>query len=128
MAEEIANLFERLFAHGEVMVQHSTMVYNPEANELSVVGGGSVGPMEDVRVTVSGNEFDEIVDIVEADACEPGECCSVCQAPLAQGTDTSQQIAYLPCDHGFHVGCIKTWLTEYSCKCPTCRNDVRTNQ
>ncbi|XP_057962587.1 RING-H2 finger protein ATL8-like [Malania oleifera] len=43
--------------------------------------------------------------------------CAVCLAEFAVG----DQIRVLPlCGHGFHVGCIDTWLGSHS-SCPSCR-------
>ncbi|KAE9613191.1 hypothetical protein Lal_00027770 [Lupinus albus] len=43
--------------------------------------------------------------------------CAICLSEFASG----EEIRVLPqCGHGFHVGCIDTWLGSHS-SCPTCR-------
>ncbi|XVE87565.1 hypothetical protein DITRI_Ditri18aG0127800 [Diplodiscus trichospermus] len=43
--------------------------------------------------------------------------CAICLVEFAQG----DEIRVLPqCGHGFHVGCIDTWLASHS-SCPSCR-------
>ncbi|KAL1547110.1 RING-H2 finger protein atl80 [Salvia divinorum] len=43
--------------------------------------------------------------------------CAICLAEFAAG----EEIRVLPqCGHGFHVGCIDTWLGSHS-SCPSCR-------
>ena len=43
--------------------------------------------------------------------------CAICLAEFAEG----DEIRVLPqCGHGFHVGCIDTWLGSHS-SCPSCR-------
>ncbi|KAL9681882.1 hypothetical protein QQ045_013671 [Rhodiola kirilowii] len=43
--------------------------------------------------------------------------CAICLSEFAEG----ERVRVLPkCSHGFHVGCIDTWLTSHS-SCPTCR-------
>ncbi|KAD7479126.1 hypothetical protein E3N88_02262 [Mikania micrantha] len=43
--------------------------------------------------------------------------CAICLAEYADG----DEIRELPqCGHGFHVGCIDTWLSSHS-SCPSCR-------
>lgn len=46
--------------------------------------------------------------------------CVICFADFADG----ERIRVLPnCQHGFHVGCIDTWLSQSS-SCPTCRGNL----
>ncbi|KAJ6839372.1 RING-H2 finger protein ATL3-like [Iris pallida] len=55
-----------------------------------------------------------------ADSKEGGLECSVCLSELADG----EMVRLLPrCSHGFHVGCIDTWLRSHS-TCPLCRAAV----
>lgn len=43
--------------------------------------------------------------------------CAICLAEYADG----EEIRVLPqCGHGFHVGCVDTWLGSHS-SCPSCR-------
>ena len=43
--------------------------------------------------------------------------CAICLVEFAEG----DEIRVLPqCGHGFHVGCVDTWLTSHS-SCPSCR-------
>ncbi|RRT34439.1 hypothetical protein B296_00057968 [Ensete ventricosum] len=43
--------------------------------------------------------------------------CPICLAEFAEG----DEIRILPqCGHGFHVGCVDTWLVSHS-SCPSCR-------
>ncbi|XWS42250.1 hypothetical protein CRYUN_Cryun17cG0152100 [Craigia yunnanensis] len=43
--------------------------------------------------------------------------CAICLVEFAEG----DEIRVLPqCGHGFHVGCVDTWLTSNS-SCPSCR-------
>ncbi|KAJ7944033.1 RING-H2 finger protein [Quillaja saponaria] len=43
--------------------------------------------------------------------------CAICLAEFAEG----DEIRVMPqCGHGFHVGCIDTWLGNHS-SCPSCR-------
>ncbi|WOL09764.1 hypothetical protein Cni_G18517 [Canna indica] len=43
--------------------------------------------------------------------------CPICLAEFAEG----DEIRILPqCGHGFHVGCVDTWLAAHS-SCPSCR-------
>lgn len=46
--------------------------------------------------------------------------CTICLGEFADG----EKVRVLPeCSHGFHVGCIDTWLSEHS-SCPTCRHSL----
>lgn len=47
----------------------------------------------------------------------PGKECSICLGDFEEG----ERIRVLPkCGHGFHVGCIDTWLISHA-SCPNCR-------
>lgn len=46
--------------------------------------------------------------------------CPICLVDFRSG----ERIRVLPkCQHGFHVGCIDTWLSKHA-SCPTCRGDL----
>lgn len=50
--------------------------------------------------------------------------CAICLAEYADG----DEIRVLPqCGHGFHIGCIDTWLTSHS-SCPSCRQILITKK
>ncbi|KAI3465476.1 hypothetical protein Pfo_022139 [Paulownia fortunei] len=53
----------------------------------------------------------------DKDQAEKLSDCAICLAEFAAG----EEIRVLPqCGHGFHVGCIDTWLGSHS-SCPSCR-------
>ncbi|KAI3519085.1 hypothetical protein L1887_08096 [Cichorium endivia] len=50
--------------------------------------------------------------------------CVICLAEYVDG----DEIRVLPqCGHGFHVGCIDTWLSSHS-SCPSCRQNLATTR
>jgi len=46
---------------------------------------------------------------------DPAFCCTICFAPLEEG----DRIGDLPCDHGYHVECLKGWVQRKN-TCPLC--------
>lgn len=75
--------------------------------------------LEDVKITLSNDEFNKIAIPVEHSPSK----CAIC---LEEGTCTSTGgSCKLPCSHLFHSQCIKYWLTKYKVTCPVCRMDVR---
>jgi len=46
--------------------------------------------------------------------------CPICLENFQEKT----KINRLPCEHGFHVKCIGTWIAEHSDSCPICRQSV----
>lgn len=46
--------------------------------------------------------------------------CVICQCDF----EKEDEVTVLPCDHEFHNVCIKKWLTQDSCSCPCCRQDI----
>ncbi|EAY82042.1 hypothetical protein OsI_37229 [Oryza sativa Indica Group] len=50
----------------------------------------------------------------------PDAECAICLGDFADG----DKVRVLPrCHHGFHVGCIDTWLAAHT-SCPTCRDSI----
>jgi len=47
-------------------------------------------------------------------------CCPICLIDFEKQT----RIKLLPCDHGFHLGCIEPWIEQRSDNCPVCRQKV----
>lgn len=58
--------------------------------------------------------------VVEAGSDLEKESCSVCLEDFKAG----EKLQILPCDHCYHPGCIKPWLTERQRTCPLCKEDV----
>lgn len=50
------------------------------------------------------------------------ESCSVCLSDICYGDEL---VCLSPCNHSYHVDCIRQWLTEKSTLCPLCKGDVR---
>lgn len=76
--------------------------------------------LEDVKVTLSVEEFDTLDNFTSAQA---GHSCTVCQEESRAGI--REQYTRLRCEHYFHTSCIRRWLTTQSTRCPVCRHDQR---
>lgn len=61
---------------------------------------------------------DMLGDGPEEEAATKGEC-SICMDEVSVGNE----VAKLPCDHWFHMECIRVWLQEHD-TCPHCRKGV----
>jgi len=46
--------------------------------------------------------------------------CPICLIDFVEQT----RIKLLPCDHGFHPGCIEPWIEERNDSCPICRQTI----
>ena len=51
-----------------------------------------------------------------------GSTCMICLLPVAAG-DEDGALLLLPCGHGFHEECVRSWLHSNT-TCPNCRADV----
>lgn len=74
-------------------------------------------------VRLSEVEFNSIVTNTVADKSSHEEQCSICLSGIIE----NDSISVTPCNHVFHTGCLKKWLTE-DClvpSCPYCRKDLR---
>lgn len=46
--------------------------------------------------------------------------CAICIEKLSKGNE----IVKLPCNHLFHINCIKSYFLNYNNKCPMCRSNI----
>ena len=51
-----------------------------------------------------------------------GSTCMICLLPVAAG-DEDGALLLLPCGHGFHEECVRSWLHSNT-TCPNCRTDL----
>jgi hypothetical protein len=75
--------------------------------------------MDPVFVAMSEAEFNSIIENMDQVGTGTVERCSICQSEL------SSDIVRVPCGHKYHHHCIKSLLTEFSTRCPSCRADLR---
>ncbi|KAI2499929.1 RING-like zinc finger [Fragilaria crotonensis] len=122
-----------------------------DAHELSndVDGADADPPINDEKskpVNADKTDDDKIMENLERDqqedyaedmphsqtVKEPSDTflfttCSMCSICLEEYED-GEAIGILPrCNHGFHLECIKPWLTERQSCCPLCKTDVLPN-
>lgn len=77
---------------------------------------------EDVVVTISEDDFENLISDIDYDDIDPDNKCIICQQSFIE----QENIVNLnSCNHIFHYDCIKTLLTRFNTHCPTCRSDVR---
>lgn len=83
-------------------------------------------PLEDVKVTLTNDQFDKL-DRIPLHNCSE-QTCHICMDEFEELSSTSKsktQAIKLPCSHIFHEDCIKQWLCKEKVTCPVCRADVR---
>lgn len=91
---------------------------------VPVVPGISVDDLQDVKVTITDEDFNRFnkITINKNNKQEiKNDICNICMDEYNIG-DT---LVILPCDHDFHIDCIKNWLCNEKVTCPNCRKDVR---
>ncbi len=91
-------------------------------------------PMQDIPVTITNEDMNKsikrttynqvkkkIKELAETDTC------SICLDEFFDDDlkknpkDRKRKYAITPCNHVFHYSCLKTYLQDYSYKCPLCR-------
>jgi hypothetical protein len=83
--------------------------------------------MEDVKLTLNENDFDNIknikfTELQELELQVDNNKCTICMSEFVEDDD----ISIIKCNHVFHQDCIKEWLLKYSYKCPVCRHEAGT--
>ena len=73
--------------------------------------------LEDVKVTLSEEEFDKLDTHVDETLLSDSISCNICLEELKK----DESLVRLNCTHIYHQDCIKEWLTKQSTKCPNCR-------
>lgn len=63
-----------------------------------------------------------VVSLPSVECQREGWECVVCKEEIELGRD----VCVLPCDHGFHWGCILPWLRKRN-TCPCCRFELPTD-
>lgn len=76
---------------------------------------------QDVIITIDPADYSGYVTVVPTSDVVEYDNCPICQNTLEGDTEVHQ----LECTHQFHSNCLRSWLTERSCRCPVCNYDVR---
>jgi len=130
---EIAMLFERHTQENMNPIPVDTgAVANDFLQALNLMNGLFQAPVAPRQHTMNNPTFmDPVVVRPTAEQIESGtaieivdseeEMCAICQDNLPAG---SQALNLIACDHRFHSGCIRTWLSAHVI-CPVCRHDIR---
>lgn len=94
-------------AVSEFMEQHQSSTAAPPASEEIIASLPRIPLTRDMVGDGTGQEV-----------ATKGEC-SICMDEVCVGSE----VAKLPCDHWFHMECIRVWLQEHD-TCPHCRKSV----
>jgi hypothetical protein len=85
----------------------------PKPIELELKTKRYVHPKES---TTARNDKTEDVDEASSDDFQTAATCSICIVELEEG----DRVGVLPCEHQFHVDCLKAWLPRRNV-CPLCQ-------
>lgn len=97
--------FERVVS--ELMEQHQSSTAAPPASEAEI---NALPRLLLTRAMLGGEGGEE--------GTNKGEC-SICMDEVTIGVE----VATLPCNHWFHMECIRSWLQEHN-TCPHCRKSI----
>lgn len=75
-------------------------------------------PEEEEQPIVSTEDFEKLPIEILNETIDND--CAICIDKLKKGNE----IVKLPCNHLFHVDCIKSYFLNYNNKCPMCRSNI----
>lgn len=82
-----------------------------------MLGQVYANPHEDVKVVLKEDAFNALNKLKFKDYNGDTDKCTVCLDEYQADDD----IVLTPCNHPFHVNCIKDWLLKFSHLCPLCK-------
>jgi hypothetical protein len=74
---------------------------------------------EDVKIIMTDEEFENMPRINYNENCL-NQDCTICM----ESFNNDELVLKTPCEHCFHIECVKNWFTKESVKCPFCRKEV----
>jgi len=106
----------------------NVLVYMPELNYRNSIFQlltlltsnitNEVIPEEEEQPIVSTEDFEKLpIEILNENIDND---CAICIDKLKKGNE----IIKLPCNHLFHIDCIKSYFLNYNNKCPMCRSNI----
>lgn len=90
---------------------------------MEAVSGGRSGGGRDIKAGKEvATSVATVVSLPSVECRREGWECVVCKEEIEVGRD----VCMLPCEHGFHWGCILPWLRKRN-TCPYCRFELPTD-
>jgi len=107
----------------EIEIENANIIIYPNllfSTLMNIIENTNEDDVEENAEILTEEEFNEL-EVIKLDKLyvNDGEC-SICIDNFKEG----QEVIKLPCNHIFHLNCIKSHLTSYSNKCPLCRGNV----
>ena len=85
-------------------------------NEL--INNESSNVQHNTQVPITPNTYNKFREIkFEEISPNINKNCNIC----LDNFESADIVTILPCEHFFHVKCIKDWLLKYNHTCPNCR-------
>jgi hypothetical protein len=73
---------------------------------------------EEEQSKLSNEDFEKLPTEILTEGIDND--CAICIDKLKKGNE----IIKLPCNHKFHLNCIKSYFLNYNNKCPMCRSNI----
>lgn len=117
---QINNANVMVYMYNNANANRNNVLYNTILNILDTIN--SEGEDEQEREILTEEEFQElpVIKITHNHLLDDYEC-SICIDKFKLEQDAIK----LPCNHLFHIDCIKLHLLNYNDKCPLCRGDTK---
>jgi hypothetical protein len=112
--EEIRNSLVRDYIINDILL---SIINNP----IEEVIDNDNDNNNDVNTRLTEEEVNRIPLITIQEELE--DSCSIC----LENIDIGSMVYSIPCNHKFHINCLKSNLINYNRNCPLCRNECFSN-
>lgn len=99
------------------------------ADDGFIINMGGIAPifpnnlMENVKKTLVPDDFNKLQKVPYNKLYKKDDNCAICLDKFEDDAKNEPNFIQLPCEHEFHVDCIKPHLQSCDYRCPICRKE-----
>ena len=119
--EEIRNSQVSVYIINDILLSNIINIINNPIEEVIDNDNDNDDNNDDVNMRLTEEEVNRIPLITIQEELE--DSCSICLENIEIGS----MVYSIPCNHKFHINCLKSNLINYNRNCPLCRNECFSN-